>query len=87
MKKILMKKVGGLQHSIASDRKAKDVQGLVLEGSCLWSPKLHSLSKFTVSFGCTNWAADIGCDQSIWYPCQQAQELSLKMLFNPSQCH
>lgn len=65
MKKILMKKVGGLQHSIASDRKAKDVQGLVLEGSCLWSPKLHSLSQFTVSFGCTDWAADIGCDQSI----------------------
>lgn len=41
----------------------------------------------SIYFGCTNYAADIGCDQSIWYLCQQAQELSKQMFYNPNQCH
>lgn len=53
MKKILIKKAPGIRHSVASDRKVKDVKGLVLKGSCSWSWKLHSLQEFKVSFGCT----------------------------------
>lgn len=39
MKKIPMKKIVGIQHSIASNKRAKDVKELVPEGSCSWCPK------------------------------------------------
>jgi len=35
-KKMLMKKTVDIQHSIASNRRAKDVKKLVLEGSWSW---------------------------------------------------